>query len=125
MRAEVGKSERAVDGRGADAPEERDLYGEIVRRIVAVADPCKIVLFGSSARDEARSSSDIDILVIMESSEPRHRRSPPLYGALSDIMVPMDIMVYTPDEVTEWAGVRQAFVTTALREGKILHEKQG
>ena len=36
----------------------------------------------------------------------------------------MDILVYSPDEVQEWSQVRQAFVTTAVREGKVLYEKQ-
>jgi len=34
----------------------------------------------------------------------------------------MDILVNTPEEVQEWSEVHQAFVTTALREGKILYE---
>jgi hypothetical protein len=39
-------------------------------------------------------------------------------------MIPMDIVVYTPDEVEEWSQVRQAFITTAVREGKALYEEQ-
>jgi predicted nucleotidyltransferase len=95
---------------------------EIVRRIVDTIHPHKIVLFGSRARGDARPESDIDLLVIADSAEPRHRRSVPLYGALSDILVPMDILVRSQQEVDEWSGVRQAFVTTALREGKVLYE---
>lgn len=34
-----------------------------------------------------------------------------------------DIIVYTPEEVEEWAEVPNAFVTKALAEGKILYEK--
>lgn len=101
-----------------------DLLDEIVRRIVAVMNPEKIVLFGSRARGEARPAGDIDLLVIANSSEPRHRRSPPLYEALSDIRIDMDILVYTPEEVREWSQVRQAFPTTAIRDGKVLYEKQ-
>ena len=37
----------------------------------------------------------------------------------------MDILVYTPEEVEDWSAVPQAFVTTAVREGTILYEKQG
>ena len=95
---------------------------EIVERIVRAIHPHKIVLFGSRGRGKARSDSDIDILVIADSSEPRYRRSAPLYGALSDIRTPMDIVVYTPEEVAEWSQVRQAFVTTAIREGQVLYE---
>jgi predicted nucleotidyltransferase len=98
------------------------LMDEIVRRIVEVIQPEKVILFGSQSRDEARPESDIDLLVIAKSTQPRYRRSAPLYGVLSDILVPMDILVYSPEEVKEWSKVRQAFVTTAIREGKVIYE---
>lgn len=101
---------------------DAQLMDEIVRRIVEVIHPEKVILFGSQARDEARPGSDIDLLVIAKSTQPRYRRSAPLYGALSDILVPMDILVYSPEEVKEWSEVRQAFVTTAIREGKVIYE---
>lgn len=98
------------------------LMDEIVRRIVEVIQPEKVILFGSQSRDEARPESDIDLLVIAKSTQPRYRRSAPLYGVLSDILVPMDILVYSPEEVKEWSKVRQAFVTIAIREGKVIYE---
>ncbi len=98
------------------------LLDEIVRRIVKTAHPKKIILFGSRARGSAKLTSDIDLLVIAESKEPRYRRSAPLYGVLSDILIPMDILVYSPEEVKDWGNVRQALVTTAIREGKMLYE---
>ena len=97
---------------------------EIVRRIVETVHPEKIILFGSQVREETHPGSDMDLLVIADSKEPRYRRSAPLYGVLSDILVPMDILVYSPEEVEEWREVRQAFVTTAIREGKVLYENQ-
>jgi len=104
---------------------DAQLLQDVVRRIVDAAHPEKIVLFGSHARGTARPDSDLDVLVIAESREPRYRRSAPLYGALSDVLVPMDIIVYTRGEVEEWGGVPQAFVTTVIREGKVLYEKPG
>lgn len=102
---------------------DQQLKRKIVDRIVNTIFPEKVVLFGSRARGEARSDSDIDLLVIARSQQPRYRRSAPLYGVLSDILAPMDISVYTPEEVNDWCEVRQAFVTTALREGAVLYEK--
>jgi predicted nucleotidyltransferase len=101
------------------------LMDEIIRRIVETISPQKVILFGSQSRGDARPESDLDLLVIADSTQPRHCRSAPLYGALSDILVPMDILVYSPEEVKEWSEVRQAFVTTAIREGRVLYEKQG
>ncbi|MCY3598654.1 MAG: nucleotidyltransferase domain-containing protein [Gemmatimonadetes bacterium] len=37
---------------------------EIIRRIVAVSQPEKVILFGSAARNEMGPHSDIDLLVI-------------------------------------------------------------
>jgi len=103
----------------------RDIVGDIVRRIVNVAQPEKVILFGSHARGDARPDSDFDVLVIKQSDEPRYRRSVPLYVALADLPVEVEVMVYTPEEVAEWSEVPQAFVTTAVREGKTIYERRG
>jgi predicted nucleotidyltransferase len=102
-----------------------DLVRGIVRRIVDTAQPEKVVLFGSRARGDARPDSDFDVLVIKQSDEPRYRRSIPLYVALADLPVEVEVMVYTPEEVEEWSEVPQAFVTTALREGATIYERRG
>ena len=99
-----------------------ELVNEIVHRIVNAIHPEQVILFGSWARGNARPDSDIDLLVIANSTQPRYRRSAPLYGVLSDILIPMDIVVYNPQEIQEWSQVRQAFVTTAIREGTIVYE---
>ena len=101
-----------------------ETFAEIVRRIRSVTKPRKIVLFGSRARGEHRPNSNIDLLVIEDSPLPRHRRSIPLYAALADLPLDVDteVVVYTPAEVEEWSGASAAFVTTALREGKVLYE---
>jgi len=102
-----------------------DLIPDIVRRIVETAQPEKIILFGSRARGDARPDSDFDLLVIKESNEPRYRRSVPLYVALADLPAEVEVMVYTPEEVTDWSQVPQAFVTTAVREGTTIYERLG
>jgi predicted nucleotidyltransferase len=101
-----------------------EIFAEIVRRIRSVANPRKIVLFGSRARGEHRPDSDIDLLVIANSPLPRHRRPIPVYAALADLPIDVDteVVVYTPAEVEDWSTASAAFVTTALREGKVLYE---
>ncbi len=98
---------------------------KIVERIKRVSKPQRIVLFGSRARGDHRPDSDIDILVIEDSKLPRHRRAIPLYAVLSDLLLDVDaeVVVYTPAEVEDWRGASAAFVTTALREGKVLYER--
>jgi len=101
------------------------LVRDIVRRIVDTAQPEKVILFGSQARGTSRPDSDFDVLVIKQSDEPRYRRSAPLYVALADLPVEVEVMVYTPEEVEEWSEVPQAFITTAVREGTTIYERRG
>ena len=61
--------------------------------------------------------------MVSPSAEPRYKRSIPIYVALADLPIEVEVMVYTPEEIEEWSEVPQAFVTTALREGKTLYER--
>ena len=49
------------------------------------------------------------------------RRPIPYLRALLGLFPAKDVMVYAPAEITEWADVPNAFVTTALREGRVLY----
>ena len=102
-------------------PVTEELLDEVVRRVLRVGSPHKIVLFGSRARGDARPDSDLDLLILEDSELPRYERSPRYYLALSGLFPAKDIVVYTPDEVQEWSEVPNALVTTALREGRVLY----
>ena len=106
-------------------PQTDQVLEEIVGRIRDTLRPKRIILFGSRARGDARAGSDYDLLVIQESEEPRYRRAVPVYCALAGVPAEVEVLVYTPDEVREWSAVPQAFVTTAIREGKLVYEGQG
>ncbi|MFQ5612788.1 MAG: nucleotidyltransferase domain-containing protein [Anaerolineae bacterium] len=96
---------------------------KMVEQIVKRFRPWRIVLFGSYARGEAQAGSDLDLLIIAPSDEPRWRRTVPVYRLLAGFGVPKDIVWWTPEEVAEWGGVKAHFINTALREGKTLYEK--
>jgi len=96
---------------------------EIVRRLVQSVDPDRIIMFGSRARGEAGPDSDLDILIVKDSDEPRHRRAIPAYHALAGLGIPTDILWRTAAEIEEWAGVPNYVTTRALREGRILYER--
>jgi uncharacterized protein len=106
------------------------LAEEIVLCILKVKRPVAVVLFGSEARESAGSHSDLDILIIEhENGLPRHQRAVDYRAALMDLSRltgrDIDLLVYTKQEIDEWTNVPNAFVTTALREGKVLYENFG
>jgi predicted nucleotidyltransferase len=97
----------------------------IVQRVLSAGHPEKIVLFGSRASNTTHPQSDYDLLIVEPSDLPRSARSGAYYRALSDLAVEVDILVVTPEEIKDWECVPQAFITTALREGRTLYERQG
>ena len=107
----------------AAPPLTPDLLGDIVKRILAVGAPYRIVLFGSRARGGARPDSDLDLLIVEDSNLPRYRRSPLYLRALVGVFPAKDVVVWTPAEIEAWRNVPQAFITTALREGQTLYER--
>ena len=99
------------------------LFDAVVQRILSVSSPLRIVLFGSHARGDAGPDSDLDLLIVEERSNlPRHKRATRYRMALMDVDLDKDIEVWTPEEIADWANVPLAFVTTVLREGKVLYE---
>ncbi len=75
-------------------------------------------LFGSWARDEADELSDIDVIVVAESTRPfveRFRDFPDVIRAPTGI----DLLIYTPEEFARERRCNR-FVRRALRDGRRL-----
>ncbi len=101
-----------------------EVLEEMVDRLVKELDPLKIILFGSYSYGEPTKDSDVDILIIKESDLPRYKRSVPAYKALSGLIIPKDVLVYTPEEVEEWSEVPQAFISRVMDRGTVIYEKE-
>jgi len=104
-------------------PVTSEILAEAVSRILAAGSPLKIVLFGSRARGEAGPGSDLDLLIVEESHLPRYKRAARYLRALVGVFPAKDVVVWTPQEIEAWSRVPNAFVTTALREGKTLYAR--
>ena len=104
---------------------DEELPQEIVKRIVNVVNPLKIVLFGSWAYGEPRKGSDLDILVVVDKvSSSRREERIKIRALLQDLLIPKDVIVATVHDVEEWRDVPQAFLTSILRKGKVLYERK-
>ena len=101
-----------------DAPLKDDLLQEIVRRIVEVAKPEKIILFGSAAKGEMGPNSDVDLLVIKRGKYHRRRVTGKRYRNMFGVGQAVDVIVVTPEEVERYRYTHCLVIKPALQEGR-------
>jgi len=84
----------------------------------------KAILFGSLARNEASRHSDIDLILIQNTSLRFLDRYKGVLESFSQALPEwdVDILIYTPEELAEISG--RHFIRQALKEGKVLYESK-
>ncbi len=97
---------------------------ELSSRIRKQFDPERIVLFGSYAGETADEDSDVDLLVVAETSiEPRKRYSA-VRRLAADMPAAFDIIFKTPQEYYRLRNVVNSIVYFADKYGKVLYERR-
>ena len=86
---------------------------DIINRIVHVAQPAKIILFGSAARGEMGPHSDVDILVVKNGV---HRRdlAGRIYENLIGVGAPVDVIVVTSEDLERYKDSHALVIKPAL-----------
>ena len=102
-----------------------DKISEIINKIVLGYNPDKIILFGSYAAGNPNDDSDLDLFVIKESDLPRPQRTVQVRKMLYGSMIPIDLIVYTPQEINDSKENKFSFVYKVLSTGKTLYERAG
>jgi predicted nucleotidyltransferase len=108
----------------ADTREVDEIIAEMTRRIVEKFDPLQVILFGSRARGDARPDSDVDLLVVFPHVENSRLAAVAILGELQGLGVAKDVVVTTPDEIAVWGKMIGNVLEPALREGRVLYERQ-
>lgn len=87
--------------------------------------PEKIILYGSLARGDFDKNSDIDILVIKKNIKKNRmiERMRQLNKYLK-FGLPVETVIFTPEEIRNRLRQNDFFLADALREGKTLYEKK-
>ena len=98
-----------------------DDVNRALRILLENAHSMRVILFGSHARGEARTDSDIDLLVIEEEVEDRAREMVRLRRALRPLRIPVDLLVYSSADVARWGGQPGSALYAALHEGWVIH----
>lgn len=102
---------------------EKDKISEIVSKIASGYNPDKIILFGSYATGNANENSDLDLFVIKDSDLSRPQRTLKVRKMIYGSMVPIDLIVYTPEEIEKAQQNKFGFVNRVLNSGKIVYER--
>lgn len=97
---------------------------QAIERIVQVANPRRIIVFGSAARGETHDDSDLDVLVVLprRPEDPR-RESARIRRAMGKILMPMDILVVSESDLREWADNPSLIYQEILRTGKVVYDR--
>lgn len=97
---------------------------EAVRRLVEVAKPSRIILFGSAARGDLNEHSDLDLMVVLPGPPtPSHGEAVTrLYSALAGIPMAKDLIVVTEERLEELGDRPSLVYREALRQGKVVYE---
>jgi len=91
---------------------------EIIHRIVEVAQPEKIILFGSAARGEMGPNSDVDMLVVKSGEYDASRLTGDIYMNMHGVGEAVDVILVTPEQVERYRHTHCLVIAPALREGK-------
>ena len=100
----------------------QEVLDEIVRRIVEVAQPEQIILFGSAARDEMGPHSDVDLLVV-KSGIHRRKLTQAIYMRLFGVGRAVDVVVVTPEDIERYKDSFALVIQPALREGRVVYAR--
>ena len=93
---------------------------DIIERIVEVAEPERIILFGSAARGEMGPHSDLDLLVV-KSGVHRRKCAQEIYQHLIGVGQPVDIIVVTPEDIEQYGDSHPLVIAPALKEGRVIY----
>ena len=99
----------------------QETLNDIIRRVAEVAEPERIILFGSAARGEMSRHSDVDLLVVKDGSDLR-RLTARVYRRLYGVGAAVDIVMVTPQDVERYRDSHALVIKPALREGTVMYE---
>ena len=100
---------------------DQAVLDEVIRRVVQVAQPEKIILFGSAARGRMGPHSDLDLLVVRAGVDALDLIGD-IYLNLRGVGAAVDAIVASPDDLERYRDSYGMVIREALREGRVVYE---
>ena len=86
-----------------------------------MAEPEKIILFGSAARGDADRDSDIDLLIIKDGADALDLMAR-IYRRLRGVGAAVDAIVVSPDDVERYKDSHTLIIKPAVQDGVVVYE---
>lgn len=105
------------------SPTLAKIADEVIRRILQTVQPQRVLLFGSSVRGEFTKDSDLDVLVIVRGPVHRRQLAQKINRNLRGVGAPVDIVVVTEEDVSQYGNKIGGILRPALTEGQVLYAR--
>ena len=100
---------------------KEEILEDIVNRVVEIARPEKIILFGSAARGEMGPNSDVDLLIIRKGGHSR-KLVGQIYRKLHGVGAAVDAVMVSPADVERYKDSHALVIKPALAEGRVVYD---
>ena len=98
------------------------IIAEIVRRILTVIQPDRIILFGSAATGQMTKDSDIDLLIVEPDTKDQKEQYLRVIKSLRGLGYPFDILFITTEWFEDSKNVVGGIAYPANKYGKVIYD---
>lgn len=88
-----------------------------------IAQTEQIILFGSTVRSTVNSNSDLDLLIKKKGDYYPRELAGEIYVSMKDFDVPVDLLIFTPDQLINYQKPPWSVLHPALQEGRVMYER--
>jgi len=99
------------------------IIDSLVDKLIKFYKPDLVILFGSRSRGDCAEDSDLDLLIVKSTKKRPLWRRVDVRKILST-EIPLDVVVYTPNEFEYLRKSGSAFINQVLKEGEVMYEKK-
>ena len=104
---------------------DRATIRAMAQLIVERFDPEQIILFGSHARGDAGTHSDVDLLVVLRADAVKPPRGNPIRRAIAErFVLPVDVMIRSQEVIAGQRSDPYSMIHKVLEEGEVLYERR-
>jgi len=93
----------------------------VIDKIVRGYSPEKIILFGSLSKKSVQYPGDMDLIIVKSTNQDPWERA----ASVDEIIehnVPLDILIYTPEEIRKRRAMHDEFVEEFSTKGKVVYD---